>query len=107
VVFDVLDRHPVFVNSIRSDGGFWYAPLHQAAYAVAQVPESVGLRAAVAAHLARYKGMSRTHTDADLPHVVHPTNMRIRSPPGVGTWSCTCGGCKRPASHSPPRCPGG
>jgi hypothetical protein len=41
-------------------------PSPSAAASVAQVPEPIGLRAAVAAHLARYKGISRVHTDADL-----------------------------------------
>jgi len=67
-----------------------------------QGPDPIGLRAAVAAHLARYKGMSRSHTDAD-PRVYlaprAPIIFWIHSLPGGWTRSCTCGGCKRPPAR--------
>jgi hypothetical protein len=71
------------------------------------VPVTDQLRLAVAAYLARFKGVSRSHTESDLRsyltwcagHGLDPLAARGR------IWSCTSGGCKRSAGSSPPPSP--
>ena len=69
------------------------------ATAAAPVVDRSVLRLAVTAHLTRYKGMSRAHTEADLRMYLDwsPATVLTHSPPAERTSSCTYGGCRRPA----------
>jgi integrase/recombinase XerD len=64
------------------------------------VPFTDQLRLAVAAYLARFKGSSREHTCAATWPGAQSAAW-TRWPHAARTWSCTSGGCRRPAGFKP------
>ena len=72
------------------------------------------LRLAVAAYPARFKGSSREHNPVSTPNrTCAATSPGAPGAPwtrwlsSASTWSCTSGGCRKPAGSSPPPSPAG
>ena len=77
--------------------------------ASASVDQSPELRPAAVAHLSRYRGTSRQHTESDLRVFFEWCRKRQLShwARSAMTWSSTCGGCRTCGGSSRRRSPAG